>query len=156
MYHFSLNYLQLTFPKNVRIRESHCTRVVIFTKEDGEDIGVSPSILFLSSLDFDCVCGRHCCNINAEIKKWSLFSKCFPSADIRIRHESGFLHFCSRPRVAPVPSSSSLLIKASSTGTSSLAICPSSSSTASQRLQGKKYLNPPQRENSTSVMLKQR
>lgn len=50
--------------------------------------------------------------------------------------------FCSKPRVASESSSSSspFLIKASSTGTSSLASCPSSSSTASQRLQGKKYL----------------
>ncbi len=54
-----------------------------------------------------------------------------------------FPPFCSRPSVASESSSSSspFLIKASSTGTSSLASCPSSSSIANQRLQGKKYLN---------------
>lgn len=62
--------------------------------------------------------------------------------------------FCSRPSVASESSSSSspFLIKASSTGTSSLASCPSSSSIASQRLQGKKYLKPIIHKNVTEKL----
>lgn len=109
------------------------TCIIILSIKNCKHIGICSSIFLLPSLNPQGVCCWHGC------EKISMYLCIFLCIVFKTQHVSTFsLPFCSSPKVAPNSSSSSFFfMKASSTGTSSLTIWPSSSSTANQRLQGK-------------------
>lgn len=132
---------------------SKTTCVILGAIQDHKDVSVCSSVLLVTSFYPHCVCRWHGCR--KKLPHLIISVLCFSEklrkssiSDIGQTILSSYAvtllsPFCSKPRVASESSSSSsspFFMNASSTGTSSLASCLSSSSTASHRLQGKKYL----------------